>query len=117
MTMKKDYPSPFYSAKVQAYIIIYDKLKSIRLKNGLFSPQYTQQVNEEVAKIKKRFFSSISRVRQNEGLKKLCDKDPEFAKKWNEVCLHNSYYKTIAKEQKLRKKIIENEKQSENSSN
>ena len=115
--MDKTFATPPFSPKARAYIIVYEKIKTVRQKRGIFAPDYTKEVNNEIGKICKRFLSSIARVRQNEGLKALCEKDPEFAEAWNIACERRSYFNAVSKEAKLRNKIFARlEQHNENSS-
>lgn len=114
--MDKTFLAPVFSPKVQAYIEVYDKLKNVRLKKGIFPPDHTRQVNEEIGKIRKRILASIARIRGNEGVKKLCEKDPEFAKAWDLACLKKSYLNAVSREAKLHKRVTEVMEQNENSS-
>ena len=48
--MDKTFLAPVFSPKVQAYIEVYDKLKNVRLKKGIFPPDHTRSEERRVGK-------------------------------------------------------------------
>ena len=73
---------PVFSPKVEAYISVMDKIKNYRLKRGIFSDEYTRQVNLEIAGIRKRLNAAAHRARTAEVIREKCEEDPEFAARW-----------------------------------
>ena len=92
---------PVFSPKVEAYISVMDKIKNFRLKRGIFSDEYTRQVNLEIAGIRKRLNAAAHRARTAEVIREKCEEDPEFAARWKRVKLEAAYINTFKRRRKL----------------
>ena len=92
---------PVFSPKVEAYISVMDKIKNCRLKRGIFSDEYTRQVNLEIAGIRKRLNAAAHRARTAEVIREKCEKDPQFAVRWKRVKLESAYINTFKRQRKL----------------
>ncbi len=92
---------PVFSPKVEAYISVMDKIKNFRLKRGIFSDEYTRQVNLEIAGIRKRLNAAAHRARTAEVMREKCEEDPEFAARWKRVKLEAAYINTFKRRRKL----------------
>lgn len=92
---------PVYSAKMEAYISVLDKIKNFRLKPGIFPSEYTKQVNREIGELRKRLMASARRVNHTENLRNMCEKDPQFAARWKRIKLESAYINSIKRRRKL----------------
>jgi len=92
---------PVFSPKVEAYISVMDKIKNFRLKRGIFSDEYTRQVNLEIDGIRKRLNAAAHRARTAEVIREKCEEDPEFAARWKRVKLQSAYLNTFKRQRKL----------------
>ena len=92
---------PVYSAKMEAYISVLDKIKNFRLKRGIFPSEYTKQVNREIDELRKRLRASAHRVNHAENLRNMCEKDPQFAARWKRIKLESAYINNIKRRRKL----------------
>lgn len=92
---------PVYSAKMEAYISVLDKIKNFRLKRGIFPSEYTKQVNREIDELRKRLLASARRVNHAENLRNLCENDPQFAARCMRIKLESAYINNIKRRRKL----------------
>ena len=92
---------PVYSPKMEAYISVLDKIQNFRLKRGIFPAEYTKQVNLEIDAIRKRLMAAAHRAHTAEGIRQMCEKDPQFAVRWKRVKLEAAYINTFKRRQKL----------------
>ena len=92
---------PYFSPRMEAYISVLDKIKNFRLKRGLFPAEYTRQVNLEIDAIRKRLLAASRRAHTAEGIRQMCEKDPQFAVRWKRVKLESAYINTFKRQRKL----------------
>lgn len=97
---------PVFSPKVEAYISVMDKIKNFRLKRGIFSDEYTRQVNLEIAGIRKRLMAAAHRAGRNEVIREKCEENPQFAARWKRVKLEAAYINTFKRRRKLEEQLV-----------
>ena len=83
---------PILSPKIEAYITVLDKIRTLKLSRGLYNAQYTREVNAEIDRIRARLMASAKRAKTAEGFRKLCEEKPEFAKRWKILSLRKRYF-------------------------
>ena len=96
---------PVFSPKMEAYISVLDKIKNFRLKRGLFTDEYTKQVNLEINGIRKRLMAAAHRARRAELIRKMCEKDPQLAARLHRMKLSRAYINTFKRKIKLEDQI------------
>ena len=96
---------PVLSPKLEAYVIVLDEIKTLKLSRGLYNAQYTREVNAEIDRIRVRILAAAKRAKKAEGLRKLCEENPEFAAKWKILKLQNGYINAAKRQDKLYKEI------------
>ena len=97
---------PVFSPKVEAYISVMDKIKNFRLKRGIFSDEYTRQVNLEIAGIRKRLNAAAHRARTAEVIREKCEENPEFAARWKRMKLQTAFLNSIKRRRKAYDQLV-----------
>jgi len=83
---------PILSPKIEAYVTVLGEIGTLKLKRGLFPADYTREVNREIDGIRARLLAAAKRAKKAEGLRKLCEENPEFAKRWKILSLRKRYF-------------------------
>jgi len=53
---------PILSPKIEAYITVLDKIRTLKLSRGLYNAQYTREVNREIDGIRARLRAAAKRA-------------------------------------------------------
>lgn len=96
---------PVLSPKLEAYVTVLDEIKTLKLKRGLYPADYTRKVNREIDGIRTRILAAAKRAKKAEGLRKLCEEDPEFATRWKILKLQTGYINAAKRQDKIYKAI------------
>lgn len=96
---------PILSPKIEAYITVLDKIRTLKLSRGLYNAQYTREVNAEIDRIRARLFAAAKRAKTAEQLAKMFEENPELARKWKLMKLQTGYINAAKRQDKIYKEI------------
>lgn len=96
---------PVLSPKLEAFVTVLDEIKTLKLKRGLFPADYTREVNREIDGIRARLLAAAKRAKKAEGLRKLCEENPEFAANWKILKLQTGYINAAKRQDKIYKEL------------